>query len=40
MRESEERLRAIIDNSPASIALKDPDGRFILIGKRTEENYG
>ena len=40
LRESEERLRAIIDNSPASIALKDPDGRFILIGKRTEENYG
>ncbi len=38
--ESEERIRSIIDNSPAAIYLKDLEGRFILVSRRFEEWYG
>ena len=39
VRESEERLRAIIDNSPAVIYLKDTEGRYILVNRRWEELF-
>jgi len=34
LRDSEERFRAVVDNSPAAIVLKDIEGRF-LIGNKT-----
>jgi PAS domain S-box-containing protein len=36
LRESEERLQAILDNSTAVIYLKDTEGRYILINRRYE----
>lgn len=33
-RGSEERLHAILDNSPAIIFLKDPAGRYLLVNQR------
>lgn len=36
LRESEERLRAILDNSPAVIYLKDADGRHVFVNRRFE----
>jgi two-component system, NtrC family, sensor kinase len=33
LRQSEERLQAILDNSPAAIYLKDLDGRFIFTNR-------
>ena len=38
--ETEEKLRSIIDNSPAIIFLKDLDGRYILINSRHEHMTG
>ena len=35
--ESEGRLRTVMDNVPASIWLKDTDGRFLLANKKFEE---
>ena len=40
LQESEERLRAIIDNSPSSISLKDAEGRYLLINNEFEESHG
>ncbi|MBI5563181.1 MAG: PAS domain S-box protein [Deltaproteobacteria bacterium] len=40
LRQSEERLRAIIDNSTAVIYLKGLDGRFLLVNRRFEELSG
>ena len=40
LRESGERLRAIMDNSPAPIHLKDAEGRLLLVNERFEEWYG
>jgi len=37
LRESEQRLRALVDNSPTKIHFKDMDGRFVLVNRRTEE---
>jgi PAS domain S-box-containing protein len=34
--ESEERLRAVMDNSPAAIYLKDLEGRYLLINRNFE----
>jgi len=34
LRESEVLLRAVVDHSPSAIALKDPDGRYILINEQ------
>ncbi|NOY12579.1 MAG: PAS domain-containing protein [Deltaproteobacteria bacterium] len=39
LRESEERLQAILDNSPAVIYLKDPDGCYRLINRKFEELF-
>jgi PAS domain S-box-containing protein len=38
-RKSEERLRAIMDNSPALIFLKDLEGRYVQINRRLEEVF-
>jgi PAS domain S-box-containing protein len=35
-RDGEQRLKAIMDNSPASIYLKDPQGRYIMGNKALE----
>ncbi|HVB38719.1 MAG TPA: PAS domain S-box protein [Vicinamibacterales bacterium] len=40
LRESEARLHAILDNSPAAIYLKDPDGRFLLVNRTLEQLFG
>jgi PAS domain S-box-containing protein len=40
LRESEARLRAIIDQSPADIHLSDVDGRYILVNPQFERWYG
>jgi PAS domain S-box-containing protein len=40
LRESEQRLQAVIDGSPGIIFLKDLEGHFILINKRLEELLG
>lgn len=40
LQDSEHRLRAILDNSPAVVYLKDVAGRFLLVNKRFEELLG
>ncbi|MCH7692066.1 MAG: PAS domain S-box protein [Proteobacteria bacterium] len=40
LRESEERFRAVVDNSPTAISLKDTEGRYLLANKRYEEWFG
>jgi len=40
LRESEQRLRAIVDNSPSAIFLKDRRGRFQVVNARFVEWYG
>jgi two-component system cell cycle sensor histidine kinase/response regulator CckA len=37
---SEERLQAIIDNSPALIIVKDVQHRYLLVNRRWEELFG
>ncbi len=37
VRESEELLRTILDNSPMVVALRDSEGKFLLINRRYEE---
>jgi PAS domain S-box-containing protein len=37
--ESEERLKAILDNSPTAIYLKDPQGCYRLINRKFEELF-
>ena len=37
---AEARLKAIIDNSPATICLKDAEGRYQLVNKHFTELYG
>jgi PAS domain S-box-containing protein len=37
LRESEARLQAIMDNSPALMFLKDREGRFLIINRKFEE---
>ena len=39
-REQERRLRAIMDNAPVSIFLKDRDGRYLLVNKNFTEAMG
>ena len=36
LRQSEERLRAIIDNWPSAIFVKDPEGHYLLANKACE----
>ena len=38
--ESEQRLAAIIDNSPASIFLKDLDGRYLVTNRAMQQRQG
>ncbi|MFQ5474179.1 MAG: PAS domain S-box protein, partial [Dehalococcoidia bacterium] len=40
LRESEARFRAVLDNSPAKIHIKDLDGRYTLINRRAELLFG
>jgi len=40
LRESEERFRAVFDNSPTAIFLKGLDGRFQFVNKQFEAWYG
>jgi PAS domain S-box-containing protein len=37
---SEERLRAILDNSPAIVYFKDRDGRYLFVNREFEAAYG
>jgi ammonium transporter len=39
-RSEEARLRALIDNMPASVYLRDLTGRFILVNRQYEDFYG
>lgn len=34
LREMQQRLQAVLDNSPNMIYLKDPDGRFVMVNHR------
>lgn len=40
LRDSDERLKAIIDNTPCGITLKDADGRYLLLNRWFEEIVG
>src|SRR5207253_6411382 len=40
LRDSEQRLHAIIDNSPAMIFLKDTEGRYVLVNRAFEKVAG
>ncbi len=37
--ESEARFRAVVDNAPAEIQLKDLEGRYLMVNRRFEELY-
>jgi PAS domain S-box-containing protein len=37
---SEARLRGFMDNAPATMALMDPDGRYLLLNPRVEQLHG
>jgi PAS domain S-box-containing protein len=39
-RSEEARLRALIDNMPAAVYLRDLEGRFILVNREYEHYYG
>ena len=40
LRESEERFRAVVDNSPTKIHIKDLDGRYTLLNRQSEILFG
>jgi len=40
LRESEARFRAVIDNSPAAIVVKDTEGRLMLVNRQWERQHG
>ncbi|MGE5145134.1 MAG: PAS domain S-box protein, partial [Candidatus Eiseniibacteriota bacterium] len=40
LEESEERLRALIDNLPDLVSLKDSDGRYLMVNERFLEAHG
>jgi PAS domain S-box-containing protein len=40
LRESEARFRALIDNSPSEIVIKDSDLRYVRVNRIFERNYG
>ncbi len=40
LRESEQRLRGIVENSPAGISLKDADGRYLMVNGQFEKLAG
>jgi len=37
LRENEQLLRAVLDNSPSGIQLKDTEGQFLIVNKRLAE---
>jgi ammonium transporter len=39
-RSEEARLRALIDNMPANVYLRDPGGRFVLVNRQYEDFWG
>ena len=39
LRESEARFRAILDNSPTEIFLKDTEGRYLLVNRQFERTF-
>jgi ammonium transporter len=39
-RSEEARLRALVDNMPATVYLRDLEGRFILVNRQYEEFWG
>ncbi|GLQ06132.1 PAS domain S-box protein [Sneathiella chinensis] len=39
-RQSENMLRAVIDNSPAYVFMKDMEGRYLLAGNHAGKKYG
>jgi PAS domain S-box-containing protein len=39
LRESEARLRAILDNSPTMVFLKDTEGRYLLVNRQFETAF-
>ncbi|MEE8535697.1 MAG: PAS domain S-box protein, partial [Kiloniellales bacterium] len=40
LRESEVRLRAMMDHAPFEISIKDTNGRYLLVNGQYERNYG
>lgn len=40
LRQSEERLQAILDNSATLVYLKDPRGRYLLVNRKVENVFG
>ena len=40
LQESEARLSTILDNIPASVVLKDTEGRYLLINREFEKRHG
>ena len=39
LRESEARLRAVLDNSPGMVFLKDPEGRYLHVNRQFERAF-
>ncbi|MGI9622350.1 MAG: ammonium transporter [Acidimicrobiales bacterium] len=37
---NEERFRAVVDNMPAMVLLRDTEGRFVFVNRGYEEYYG
>jgi PAS domain S-box-containing protein len=40
LRESEARFRAIVNNSPTKIHIKDLEGRYVLVNRESEKLFG
>ena len=40
LRETEERFRAVVNNSPTKIHIKDRDGRYLLVNRLAEKLFG
>ena len=40
LRESEERFRSVVNNSPTKIHIKDTEGRYLLLNSEAEKLFG
>ena len=40
LREEEKRFRAVMDNAPFEVVLKDAEGRYVTVNKTWERLYG
>jgi PAS domain S-box-containing protein len=40
LRETEERFRAVVNNSPMKIHIKDVEGRYVLVNREAEKLFG